>query len=398
MGYLSDLYKPKYLQLVEILRDEIHLGKYKLGERLPSESELMREFHVSSITVRKCIDILKNEGLIERKQGLGTFVKVNQEVNYRADNLVFGVNSLLSTNEWCWEVTRGIMKVIETAGGTVFSSDARGNIQRQNDDLKNMVLKKPDLIFVLLADPKSMKKGLESAVEYDIPVISVEAYLEGKNVKTHLNADQMINGIHNANNIIDYLAITHNGHVRGTVLDIYSSGTYTTHLRHKAMLLKFAEYPGIKIRGTIRFEWTNTQEDTRNKVYDYLKHNHQYIDVVTAHFGEPLVGAALAVEDLHLEDRIKVIGVDAFKPVIDLMRRGSCVIAAVQQDAYAMGTVAAKLSMKILHGENVAYQYILPLTNIYANFPNRIDNYPENGIVKINCPSHFKEMGFDWGY
>ena len=60
MGYLSDQYKPKYLQLCEIVKDAIDLGKYKKGERLPSESELMREFNVSSITVRKCFDILRN--------------------------------------------------------------------------------------------------------------------------------------------------------------------------------------------------------------------------------------------------------------------------------------------------------------------------------------------------
>ena len=164
------------------------------------------------------------------------------------------------------------------------------------------------------------------------------------------------------------------------------------------MLLKLSEYPAIKIQETIRFDWTNPQEDTKEKLTTYLSDNNKNIDVVTAHFGEPLVGATLAVEDLGLGDHIKVIGIDAFQPVINLMKQGKCVIAAVQQDAYAMGIVAAKLSMKILHGKKVAYQYILPLTNIYANFPNRVDNYPENDIIKITCPSHFKEAGLNWGY
>jgi ABC-type sugar transport system substrate-binding protein len=398
MGYLSDLYKPKYLQLYEIIKDTIDLGKYKKGERLPSESQLMREFNVSSITVRKCIDILKNEGLIERMQGVGTFIKVNRDIHYNAENKVFGVNTLFSSNEWCSEVLRGMQKVIKSAKGTVFYSDALGDTGRQKEDLVNIILKKPDLIFVLQADPKTMKEALKLASEHNISIVSVESYLEGPNVKTHLNADQMINGIHNANNVIDYLAITHEGRVEGKVLDVHTQGSYTIDLRHKAMLLKFDEYPGIHIASRISFDWSNLLEDTKDKVGSYLQHHADEIDVVTAHFGNTLVGATLAVEKLGLGDRIKVIGIDAFEAVIDLMKQGKCVIAAVQQDGYAMGTVAAKVGLKVLSGEKVAFQYVLPLDNIYSSYPHRIDNYPENGKVKISCPSHFKEIGLDWGY
>jgi hypothetical protein len=70
----------------------------------------------------------------------------------------------------------------------------------------------------------------------------------------------------------------------------------------------------------------------------------------------------------------------------------------VQQDGYAMGIVAAKVGLKVLSGEKVPFEYILPLANIYSNFPHMVDNYPENGKVKIPSPSHFKEMGLDWGY
>jgi len=208
----------------------------------------------------------------------------------------------------------------------------------------------------------------------------------------------MINGIHNANNIIDFLATTHNGRVEGNLLDVYSPGTYTIDLRHKAMLLKLQEYPGIVISEVIKFDLRNSLEDTRKQVEAYLEHYADAIDVVTAHFGEPLIGATMAVEALGLGKRIKVIGIDAFLPVIELMKKGNCVIAAVQQDGYAMGTVAAKVGIMVARGEDVAYQYILPLINIYSSFPNRIDNYPDNEPVKITCPSHFKQMGFDWGY
>ena len=71
---LGDNYKPKYIKLVEIIRGDILSGNFKGGERLPSEHELMDKYGVSSTTVRKCVDILRNHGLIRRIQGVGTFV------------------------------------------------------------------------------------------------------------------------------------------------------------------------------------------------------------------------------------------------------------------------------------------------------------------------------------
>jgi len=75
MVKLEDTYKPKYIQLVEIIKHDILSGKFMRGDKLPSENELKKEYNVSSTTVRKCIDILRNYGLIIREQGVGTFVR-----------------------------------------------------------------------------------------------------------------------------------------------------------------------------------------------------------------------------------------------------------------------------------------------------------------------------------
>ena len=48
---------------------------HQAGERLPSESELAKQFGVSIITVRNAVGELCKRGLLERKQGKGTFVR-----------------------------------------------------------------------------------------------------------------------------------------------------------------------------------------------------------------------------------------------------------------------------------------------------------------------------------
>ncbi len=75
MEDLLDNFKPKYLQLVDIIHRDITSGRLQEGDKLMSENELKDKYNVSSTTVRKCIDILKNEGLITRMQGIGTFIK-----------------------------------------------------------------------------------------------------------------------------------------------------------------------------------------------------------------------------------------------------------------------------------------------------------------------------------
>ncbi|MFI5957350.1 FadR/GntR family transcriptional regulator [Cryptosporangium sp. NPDC051539] len=58
-------------QVEKQLRDAIVSSTFKRGERLPSEAELSREFHVSRSTVREALRVLVAEGLITKVPGAG---------------------------------------------------------------------------------------------------------------------------------------------------------------------------------------------------------------------------------------------------------------------------------------------------------------------------------------
>jgi GntR family transcriptional regulator len=69
-------------QVNEILRERMREGIYRPGARLPSESDLSKEFGVSRATVRTVLARLEAEGLILRKQGDGTYINEHiQDVN-----------------------------------------------------------------------------------------------------------------------------------------------------------------------------------------------------------------------------------------------------------------------------------------------------------------------------
>lgn len=74
MGLIDDRL-PRYQRL----RDEIAAGiaaqQWKPGEAIPSETDLAARYNVAVGTVRHAIDVLVAEGLVERAQGRGTFVR-----------------------------------------------------------------------------------------------------------------------------------------------------------------------------------------------------------------------------------------------------------------------------------------------------------------------------------
>ncbi|WP_231975953.1 GntR family transcriptional regulator [Mycobacterium sp. E2462] len=66
---------PLHRQLFLVLHDEIDRGVLAPGEALPSEQTLCDQFGVSRITVRRALADLAEQGYIERRHGVGSFVR-----------------------------------------------------------------------------------------------------------------------------------------------------------------------------------------------------------------------------------------------------------------------------------------------------------------------------------
>lgn len=64
-----------YHQVEESIRRNIHDGLWPKGSRLPSEPELTKMFNVSRATIRQACANLSQKGILERRQGSGTFVQ-----------------------------------------------------------------------------------------------------------------------------------------------------------------------------------------------------------------------------------------------------------------------------------------------------------------------------------
>lgn len=66
-----------YSQLYDIVFQDIINHVYKVGDRIPSETELMKRYDVSRITARRAMEMLAANGLIEKRRGFGSVVISN---------------------------------------------------------------------------------------------------------------------------------------------------------------------------------------------------------------------------------------------------------------------------------------------------------------------------------
>jgi GntR family transcriptional regulator len=65
---------PLYVQVERRIEDLLLQGRYKAGDRIPPEAELVKALGVSRVTVRAGLTRLVERGLLERRRGSGTFL------------------------------------------------------------------------------------------------------------------------------------------------------------------------------------------------------------------------------------------------------------------------------------------------------------------------------------
>jgi len=73
-----------YERIADALRSQIISGELSPGDRLPTQEALSEKYDVSRIVARQALEILDNEGLIDRVKGLGTFVRRYQPLIRRS--------------------------------------------------------------------------------------------------------------------------------------------------------------------------------------------------------------------------------------------------------------------------------------------------------------------------
>lgn len=110
---------PLYHQLADTLRTRILTGSYAADAKIPSEAELQEDTGLSRSTVRKALDMLVDEGLIQKERGKGAFVA--SDVHSHANDLLFSSFTAMMERQGSTVTTKVVDAAFSAAPGGVAS-------------------------------------------------------------------------------------------------------------------------------------------------------------------------------------------------------------------------------------------------------------------------------------
>ena len=134
--------KTKYAVIQDDIINKIQSGEYSAGSELPSESDLIEQYGVSRVTVRRAVDELYHKGYIEKMQGKRTCVRGNARFQ-----------ELTSISSY----TEEILKHGMTPGRSIINTELRVSTA---DEAEKLELQKADPVFhmerIYYADDKPL--------------------------------------------------------------------------------------------------------------------------------------------------------------------------------------------------------------------------------------------------
>lgn len=169
----------KFQQLAGDLRRGILAGDWSPGSKLPTEAQLARQTGMSLTTVRRAFDELVQQGLVERRQGAGSFVQAPERREPRQRRTV-GV--LVPTTQLYYpRVLQGIEETLSAAGASMQLSTYHYDPAEEHKDLEFLLDSGVDglLLVPTLVNVEEPQARVDALMSLPVPVVLVERHVVG---------------------------------------------------------------------------------------------------------------------------------------------------------------------------------------------------------------------------
>ncbi|MDL2217353.1 GntR family transcriptional regulator [Christensenellaceae bacterium OttesenSCG-928-M15] len=224
----------KYASLANSLREDIFTGKYQMGEKLPSENELCKELRLSRQTIRQAIGVLEQEGIVERRQGSGTYIASIKRDNPRPTKNI-GIISTYMDSYIFPAIIKGIDAILAENGYMMQLALTHNQVENEARAIQMLLEKDVDGLIV-----EPTKSGLPNPNMHwygqvkrrKIPLIFFNAYYAGLDFP-HVCLDDFMAGKKAAQCLIDA------GHK--SIAGMFQSDDRQGHLRYAGFMEALSE-------------------------------------------------------------------------------------------------------------------------------------------------------------
>jgi len=266
------------------------------------------------------------------------------------------------------QIYDGAKKAAQENNVNLVHIDSRSKITTQINGIENLIQEKVDAIILVAVDVDAVLPVIEDAKKVGIPTISIDAKVKVPPAVGFIGVNNYGAGVQLGEFTVNYIKENMGGKAKIGIIG--ALGWYIQNLRRDGFIKAVQKEEGIEIVGTV--DGNNVQEVAMAAAENLVTANPD-MDIIYA-TGEPaLIGAVAAVKSGGYEGKIKIIGWDLHKQVIQGIDEGF-VVGVVQQNPYEEGYQSVLASLKLIAGEEIPEETLIPITIVTKE---NVDKYRE---------------------
>lgn len=339
---------PLYSTIYSDLKNKILTNEYHLQEILPTEKELAAQYNVSTITIKKAMQLLKEDGLIIRKPKKGTSV-ISQTVNpqpiaeehINPSQVFFG---LIITNFTDFFGSQILRTIIHHPKADFLVRISYGNSEKEDEIISDMLSVGVSGIIILPSSSEYISPTLLELASKDFPIVVIDRLMDKLPICS-VKTDSVAAAKELTTHLIDsghrrIGLISSSSHV--TTIDERINGFISTHLDYDLRINQSQILTDIT--SVIPDSNTPVSQDIE-KISSFFKENPDLTAIVATEYNIALLTKNAAEQSgLSIPQDISIACFD--HPELSIFDPGATIFTHVEQNQTAIGENAVDLLLK----------------------------------------------------
>ena len=297
-----------------------------------------------------------------------------------AEGLTFGFSQVTLQSPFYVELMEGATAAAEAEADTLIFLDANGDVNRQNNDIQDLITRGVDVLIINPVNPDAVIPSMEAAEAAGIPVITVDRPVRSGAV-AHIGRDNVQMGRLVGDAVRQRLEA--DGNAGAVIIEIQGAagGIVMANRRdgfHEALEGADVEIVAGPYAGYIRANAVVAMQD--------LLEAHSDVAVVYAHNDDMAIGALQVLQENDRND-VLVAGVDGLSEAMELMAEEDNYIATTLNDPRYLGDVTIQTARVVAAGNSVP-EFVDAGTLLVT--PENVDEFDRSELFAGHRPEIFQ--------
>lgn len=259
------------------------------------------------------------------------------------EGLTIGFSQVTMQSPFYVELLEGAEAAAEADGHRFVSADANGDVNKQNNDIQDLITQGIDVLILNPVNPEAVVPSIEAAAAADIPVITVDRPVES-GATAHVGRDNEAMGELVGEAVAEYL-----GGEDGKIIEIQGDAGGIVMMNRRDGFHRAVEgVEGIELVEGPYAEYIRANAVTA--MQDLLEANSD-VRVVYAHNDDMAIGALQVLDEAGRDD-VVVAGVDGLMEALQGMDGGRYIATALNDPRY-LGDATVQAAVAAAAGDDL---------------------------------------------